>query len=302
MRFLVLVSVLFVSLLSVFQSPQAAEVRCASGSYGHYSLPQNEGWFRRRWPSGVRPASNTCSTGFIFGPIEKGDYEKVLALYRQNHPFLAEFILASPGGDVAESIKIGRLFRRYLIMASAPLRITFPEGGGTFSSISDEPECESGKCTCASACALIWFGAVDRFGSVGLHRPRTDDPYFRALGPTEGAKAYHQVLDGIRQYLDQMEALEPMIEAMVATSSADIRWVTTAGDLKRPPSLAEWEDASCGSFSSKEDNLLSELRVKRSNLSQQEKNLRNQLESRQSQWWLCIIELLSRSRDKLPPP
>ncbi len=301
MRFLALSALVLLSSWPLESAP-AAEVRCASGIYGRYSLPQDEGWFRRRWPSGVRPTGSTCSSGFIFGPIKPGDYEKVRALYRQNHPFLASFILASSGGDVVEAIKIGQLFRRYLIRASAPIRITFPEGGETFTSISHERECESGRCICASACAVMWFGAVDRGGSVGLHRPRTDDPYFRALGPTEGANAYRGALDSIRQYLDEMEVPKSMIEAMVATGSADIKWVDADDGLSRPPSLAEWEDATCGSFSIKDENLLSDLRAKHSNFAQREQNLRDQLQNRQSQWTQCRIELLSSNRDKLSAP
>src|SRR5213080_364820 len=41
-------------LLWAFPSARAAEVRCQSGIHGHYKLPQDEGWFMRRWPSGVR--------------------------------------------------------------------------------------------------------------------------------------------------------------------------------------------------------------------------------------------------------
>jgi hypothetical protein len=93
-----------------------------------------------------------------------------------------------------------------------------------------------------------------------------------------------------------------MIEAMVATSSADIKWVDADNDLRRPPSLAEWEDATCGSFSIKEENLLSDLRAKRSNLTPREQNIRDQLQNRQSQWRRCQIELLSSNRDKLAAP
>jgi hypothetical protein len=92
---------------------QAAQIRCASD--GYFKLPQDDGRLLRLWPSGVRPTKETCHSGFIFGPITKGDYQKVLALYRGSHPFLGEFALASPGGDVLEAIKIGRLFRKYLI-------------------------------------------------------------------------------------------------------------------------------------------------------------------------------------------
>jgi hypothetical protein len=132
--------------------------------------------------------------------------------------------------------------------------VRLPGGGDAFSSPGDgdEKECEIDHClhrNCASACALIWFGAVDRYGSVGLHRPRTTDPYFRALDPSDGAATYRKALDSIQAYLEEMEVPKRVIELMTATGSADIKWVDTYKDdfkdLERPPSLAEWEDAVC---------------------------------------------------------
>jgi hypothetical protein len=80
------------------------------------------------------------------------------------------------------------------------------------------------------------------------------------------------VLERIAAYLDEMEVPKPIIESMVATSSGDIRWVdSTVDELNRPPSIAEWEDASCGS----------DVRVK---------------------WDQCVDLLLSSHRNRLAPP
>jgi len=65
------------------------------------------------------------------------------------------------------------------------------------------------------------------------------------------------MLDSVARYLDEMEAPKSMIDAMVATGSAEIRWVDSSGDgLVRPPSIAEWEDASCGTFVDQEDKTM----------------------------------------------
>jgi hypothetical protein len=283
---------------TIIFTAHAAEVRCATD--GHYSFPQDDEWYRRRWPSGVRPTKDTCDTGFIYGPIREGDYAKVLALYRRNHPFMHSFFLASSGGDVAEAIKIGRLFRKYVIAVFAPTRIK-TLNVEVFVLMGREPECGIGRtCICASACALMWFGAVNRYGSVGLHRPRTDDPSFKALDPQAAAETYGRALKSIRHYLDEMEVPKPMIETMIATGSSDVKWVDDVDDnLRRPPSLAEWQDANCGTVSKKEDKLLSELHAKRSSLSPQEERVRDRIQNKKS---LCPIELLSRSRDNLPSP
>jgi hypothetical protein len=299
MRFQVVAAMLFAAW--TLASAHAADVRCDPGRGGHFTLSPDDASFGRRWPSGLRPTEKTCAGGLISGPIEEGDFEKVRTLYRQNHPFLGLFTLNSPGGNVLEAIRIGQLLRKYLIIAFAPVRITDSEGHERFA-LPGEPQCDSGKCFCASACALIWFGAVDHWGSVGLHRPHTDDPSFKTLDPPAAAEAYRRMLDSVRQYLETMEVPEPMIDAMVATGSADIRWVTVADDLSRPPSLAEWEDASCGSFAAKDRILLSQLRQKRTDATTQEQRLRDKLMDRQAQWRKCQIELLASKRDKLPPP
>ena len=298
MRYLVAITLLFFIALGVTSS-QAADIRCAPD--GHYGLSQKDEWFLRRWPSGVRPSKSTCSTGFISGEIMQGDYEKVVALYRKNHPFMYGFSLVSRGGNVIEAIKIGRFFRKYLLTAEAPMHFMISDTDVFMN--PDLPECKGESCVCASACALIWFGAVERAGSVGLHRPRTDDPYFRALGPNAAAASYQKILDSVRQYLVEMETPKPVIEEMLSTSSADIRWVDKIDDITRPPSLAEWEDSNCGGFSTKDQELLSDLRGRFADeRTKNDSKILTSLENRNTSWFECQIDLLSSHRDQLPSP
>ena len=163
-----------------------------------------------------------CFSGRLDGQISKGDYEKVVAFVSANFPNVIDFYLISPGGDVDEALKIGRLFRKQLI--------------GT-SSVE----------ICASSCALIWLGGIHRTGLAGLHRPYRTDPMFKALSPADASTAYRQLLERVTTYLEEMEVPKSIIETMVVTSSDDIHWVYAGTDkLGRPPSIAEWEDATCG--------------------------------------------------------
>jgi hypothetical protein len=99
-----------------------------------------------------------------------------------------------------------------------------------------------------------------------------------------------------------MEAPKPMIDAMVATSSADIHWVNsdTAG-LKRPPSIAEWEDASCGSFTSEEWDAYSKLVGKPTRSAQEQLFLKFLSEKLQANG-MCKNNLYDAQRDRLAPP
>jgi hypothetical protein len=231
----------------------AAEVSC-SHLYNGEEKPQTIFDKKMDWGPGRLPTPYvTCFGGFLRGQISKGDYEKVATFLKAHHPFVAGFNLASPGGDVGEALKIGRLFRRYLISTLAPVNEHVEATGMVqddipFLSSGSGDLCRGQDCICASACALIWMGGVIRSGTVGLHRPRFDDPMYSGLLPATASTAYSRLLGEVSAYLDEMEVPKPIIETMVATSSGDIIWVNSLDDrLEQPPSVAEWTDASCGS-------------------------------------------------------
>jgi hypothetical protein len=256
---------------------------------------------RKLWPSGFRPAPGMCQWAFLHGTISRGDYDRVLAFYRQNHQVLNVFELSSPGGDVLEAMKIGKLMRKFLITAWAPYSILLENGGEYWFGQA----CQGPGCACASACALIWFGAVDRNGRVGLHRPRIDDPEFKVLPPAEATKVYRRTLDEIGKYLDEMEAPRSMIDAMVATNSADIRWVDAEkDDLKRPPSIAEWADAACGYIPNEEKNATGELSMKEINstLSPRDAVLLKLLREKDTKHSQCWMALRFSQVEQLPSP
>jgi len=123
-------------------SVQAAEVSCDL-FYGTMP-PTPVDVAQKIWPSGRRPSQNTCKVGFIRGKIVKGDYKKIAAFYRAHHPFLSAFRLQSAGGNVGEAIKIGKMFRKYLITAGAPLFINrnilikYGAGAGPLASVCIE--------------------------------------------------------------------------------------------------------------------------------------------------------------------
>ena len=273
-----------------------AEVLCAK--YYSPTSPQSDELVQNLYQSGRRPRKSSCAEGALVGQIAKGDYNKILEFYREHHPFLGQFRLNSSGGNVTEAIKIGQFFRKYLITAWAPI---CPSNGSAVL----WRVCKGQGCTCASACALIWFGAIHRHGSVGLHRPFTEDPTFRAMSPTEASAVYRTVLNSVSRYLEEMEVPRPMIDAMAATGSAEIRWVEFDEELERPPSIAEWEKASCGSLTIQENGTYLSLMVRtaeREPLSQQEQILYKLLLERSKKIGLCVHALIANHRDRLSFP
>jgi hypothetical protein len=164
----------------------AAEVSCPQLYTGEEKAPAD--WTARfDWGAKTMPVSYaTCIGGFLRGQISKGDYEKVATFLKAHLPFVSNFSLASPGGDVDEALKIGRLFRKYLIATVAPVNEHFEATGLVhddvpFLSSGSRDLCRGQDCICASACALIWMGGTFRTGTVGLHRPRIVDPIYKGL-------------------------------------------------------------------------------------------------------------------------
>jgi hypothetical protein len=148
----------------------------------------------------------------------------------------------------------------------------------------------------------MWFGAVNRLGTVGLHRPRFGDPAFKALAGADATRVYKGVLLEIARYLEEMEVPRPMIDAMVATGSSDIRWANYDKDgLERPPSFAEWEDSACGSTSKEEEKTYWNLTFKEDK-SADEKLLLQLLNDKHSKRRRCLAELESREIDRLALP
>jgi hypothetical protein len=293
----------------------AAEFTCV-GEYSRYgSPPVAEVIASKLWPSGYRPLPTSCESILLQGSLENGDFERFRAFYRQHHRAVRNLYLISSGGNVEEALQIGRLVRRYLISVWAPSRSPMDNSFGLWTSTPSLETCRGPTCICASACGLIWLGAVQRFGEIGLHRPRITDPQFRALSANDASAVYKRALQEISRYLDDMEAPRALVDTMVATSFAEIRWVDASADddqLENPPSFIEWVDASCGPLTSLERKTLTELGARKgfakvrpgttAVLTQQEELLLKIISAKDFARSRCKTTLVSAHRDALPSP
>jgi len=184
--------------------------------------------------SEVRPIFGLNANISVSGEIIRGDYRKVADLIMKQGKMPRSLSIGSPGGDVMEAIKIGRLVRSGLI------------------------EVNPGK-QCNSACALIFFASIDhdpatdmntaRTKVLGIHRPYFDKRYFAGLSMEEAAKEYKRLEQEVISYLYEMKVPTSVIEQMmtvpsdrvVSLSIKDYREL--AGDM--PPAFEEWLKARC---------------------------------------------------------
>jgi hypothetical protein len=250
----VLATVVFISGAFLAPASKAAEIICAT-NWGGFASDTS---FKDHFPSGRYPNPASCWEVLIKGEIVAGDRAKFEKLLRQNHPFVAEVHLWSPGGLVDEAMKIGSLVRKAMLITRAPDAFSWKvDSNGKLNTFGFEKTiCQGVDCNCASACALIWAAGIKRMGErIGLHRPSLRSTNFANLPPDRASVLYRLLLSDIDRYLTAMEVPRTFVDAMIDTSSSDIQWIDPEMPRRMEivPSIAEWINASCG------DNYLARL-------------------------------------------
>jgi hypothetical protein len=151
---------------------------------------------------------NQCSFIINFvGEISSTSANEVAALLDQKREWIGskELHINSPGGNVDASMVIGRLLRKNR------MTILIPKGA-----------------ECASACVLIFAGAVSRLyvGKIGIHRPFFNQPASRPQSPDKVRSIYEQMLQSMRAYLRDMNVSERLAEDMLKIAPADMRYLS----------------------------------------------------------------------------
>lgn len=158
--------------------------------------------------------SGECATSCYFrlsGPIVPGVAEAILTQLRPiaNRPI--SVVLNSPGGDMHEAMRLGRIFRAHQIAALVGVDME-----------------------CSSACVLLLASGVQRLvylGRVGIHSPYMD-------AATEGAtfqqfQQEHDKLGGlVRTYLGEMNITPELFDRMRTVPSDEMLYLEPA-DLDR---------------------------------------------------------------------
>jgi hypothetical protein len=170
----------------------------------------------------------------VRGPIEPGDFERIRARLNelvstealpevQDPETLWTVKLDSPGGDVAEAMRIGRLLRTALATTDVSYRFARRDDGvydfqRTAASVCLEGEhrldgCASDvvKAECAGACLLIWLAGADRFAQEGQ----------LGLAALPGVDA-----TAVAEYLREMEVADGWRARLVEEQPADPVWLS----------------------------------------------------------------------------
>lgn len=185
---------------------------------------------------------------FLNGEIKQGDYQKIRQILLKLDALPRTISLNSPGGDIEEAIRIGKLLRRALFQ----------------STISEYGQCDS-------ACFILWASAVRKFpatvwidqntkkweGKLGLHRPYYGRSEYSQLTTVEARNAYQKLEASVREYLVDLKVPTDITESMFRTRSTDADYISDIALIDKlgqeAPYFEEWLIAKCGELPYQED-------------------------------------------------
>jgi hypothetical protein len=198
----------------------------------------------------------------VEGKIEAGDYDKPRSIYGERGqtefslglPEVKVLSLASPGGDLAEAMKIGRLVRTLKLITNVPSRI----GPHSTLGIVNEHKLKNPQANyvCASACFFIFVAGVKRtddLGSgdaiLGVHGPYLSDSDLRSLGGDQAIASASRLRTTVENYLKEMSVPAKYADMMFAVPKDEVRWIGEAdfhAELEGViPELKDWLAAKC---------------------------------------------------------
>ncbi len=157
----------------------------------------------------------------ISGTIQRGDYSRFLSFIRRDPKAffigVSYIYLSSPGGDLAEALKIGEVLK------------------GTFADIiTDKP--------CISACFFMFLSGATHVAGLnvlGVHRPYFDPVYFSELTPPQAEAQHNRLLAQSRKFLEANSVPQYLIEAMFTKSSNEVYWLNLE-DIDRLGERPAW--------------------------------------------------------------
>lgn len=167
------------------------------------------------------------------GEIIPGDYDRLRQVIRKDQERFwrsTGFVLASPGGDIQEALRIARLVK------------------GTYSGVW-----VGKQGSCVSACFFIFTAAVQRTagdGTIGVHRPYVHPARLSSVSVREAEILQRQALKLARAYLEDQDVPTNLIDKMFQQASTDVYWLSRAEVEeqlgRRPPWFDQLLIAKCG--------------------------------------------------------
>jgi hypothetical protein len=194
------------------------------------------------------------------GNIVAGDCAKLKKFIGEEQP--DSVYLASPGGNVAEAMEIGRLVRALRLRTVVPSAAS--SGRRNQWAVDHKLKNANANYTCASACFFVFVAGVDRSDDaepifdfdprippyLGIHRPYLSETDLRGLSANQAIAVAGRARTTVENYLREMGVLGKYVDQMFSVPKDEIRWVG-AHDFDADfrgviPELRDWLTAKCG--------------------------------------------------------
>jgi ATP-dependent protease ClpP protease subunit len=200
----------------------------------------------------------------IYGEIEPGDTAKLVQAIEDWETYRADRLIvlpaldvASPGGDIIETLKMVEILRKLKI----PL-------------VWVRGECYS---SCFFLVATAEFKAPTAHAVIGIHRPRIHENHLIGLTAAEAEALHEKVFSVVANLSAELRIPSSLIEKMMATPSSDLYvlpmidqadlanfseqgetptswWPDLASSPH--PGFDEWLEAQCGELASRDTRKL----------------------------------------------
>lgn len=159
------------------------------------------------------------------GQIEVGDFDKVEKLAREATP--TGIYLASPGGNVAEAMRIGALVRRlaWETKSAEGRNVPMNMREGVAASYGVRDPARNNQCT--SACFFIFISGIYRNGhGIGIHRPFMSVSEIERVPADVAEKMSRNVRTIVELFLRKMGVPVRYADEMYKMPSDRMRWIT----------------------------------------------------------------------------
>jgi hypothetical protein len=196
------------------------------------------------------------------GKIEAGDFAKFKSfILKGDH--VVEIYLASPGGNLAEAMKIGLFVRLLNLSTVVPSKaLTVQDRNAVVAQHNLTDPATNYKC--ASACFFIFVAGIHRRSDnageaiLGIHRPSLSPDELKRLSFDQAAAADRQTRLIVENYLKAMDVPAKYANNMYAVPMRKIEWIRfdeVQADFRGfIPKVEAWADAKCGDSSDAEKN------------------------------------------------
>lgn len=175
---------------------------------------------------------------------DKGNFDKIRG----------GVFLASPGGNLIEAMKIGRLIRALRLNTDAPSGP--PTGTQRLGESVIRPQQlvdPRHDYVCASACFFVYVAGIYRnlnwTGRLGIHRPSIAVVDEKNLSAEGAFNLTWRIRDILTVYLKEMDVPEKYVDLMYSVPPDKVRWITQHeydADLRGYiPEMKRWAGEKC---------------------------------------------------------